>query len=222
MAYDEFGNVTEDTNPGFQPFGFAGGLYDRDTSLVRFGARDYAPLIGKWTAKDPLGFVGGDTDLFGYVANDPVNWVDPLGLYIWHLIDNQGASGYGHAGAIVGQGDYFTYHSFQPMHPGRSEDQGLYIEKRFGSLQAALEYAKNLGYDYYARYDTVDVQADELARSKARTYSGRRYVVIARNCEDMVNDMMNAADLWWIPRPTPNQTFRRNLPLSSSDKVRIR
>jgi RHS repeat-associated protein len=41
MDYDEFGQVITNTNPGFQPFGFAGGLYDRDTKLVRFGARDY-------------------------------------------------------------------------------------------------------------------------------------------------------------------------------------
>lgn len=41
IDYDEFGNITSDTNPGFQPFGFAGGLYDPDTGLTRFGARDY-------------------------------------------------------------------------------------------------------------------------------------------------------------------------------------
>lgn len=35
MDYDEFGTVILDTNPGFQPFGFAGGIYDRDTGLVR-------------------------------------------------------------------------------------------------------------------------------------------------------------------------------------------
>src|SRR5207253_2531440 len=56
MDYDEFGNVINDTNPGFQPFGFAGGLYDRDTKLVRFGARDYDPVIGRWTARDPVLF----------------------------------------------------------------------------------------------------------------------------------------------------------------------
>ncbi len=80
MAYDEFGNVTLDTNPGFQPFGYAGGLYDRDTGLVRFGARDYDPVTGKWTAKDPILFNGGDTNVFGYVANNPVNEKDPKGL----------------------------------------------------------------------------------------------------------------------------------------------
>jgi len=68
-----------DTNPGFQPFGFAGGLYDPQTGLVRFGVRDYDPETGRWTAKDPIGFDGGDTNLYGYVVNDPVNLFDPLG-----------------------------------------------------------------------------------------------------------------------------------------------
>ena len=75
------GNIITDTNPAFEvPFGFAGGLYDRDTELVRFGFRDYDPDIGRWTAKDPLFFVGGDTDIYGYVLNDPTNLIDPLGL----------------------------------------------------------------------------------------------------------------------------------------------
>ena len=51
LDYDEFGNVTRDTSPGFQPFGFAGGLYDTDTTLVRFGARDNDPETGRWTTK---------------------------------------------------------------------------------------------------------------------------------------------------------------------------
>ncbi len=53
---------------------------DRDTGLVHFGFRDYDPATGRWTAKDPIGFNGGDVDLYGYVESDPVNWVDPGGL----------------------------------------------------------------------------------------------------------------------------------------------
>lgn len=79
MSFDEFGRVLTDTNPGFQPFGFAGGLYDRDTGLVRFGARDYDPTTGRWTAKDPIRFAGGDTNLYAYVASDPANQTDPSG-----------------------------------------------------------------------------------------------------------------------------------------------
>ncbi|MEW4366563.1 RHS repeat-associated core domain-containing protein [Aliikangiella maris] len=80
MDYDEFGNVTLDTNPGFQPFGFAGGIYDRDTGLTRFGARDYDPQAGRWTSKDPIRFAGGDSNIYGYVFSDPINLIDPNGL----------------------------------------------------------------------------------------------------------------------------------------------
>lgn len=80
MAYDEYGNVVLDTSPGFQPFGYAGGIHDRDTGLVRFGARDYDPLSGRWTAKDPIGFEGGDANVYAYVHGDPVGWIDPSGL----------------------------------------------------------------------------------------------------------------------------------------------
>ena len=81
IEYDSFGNIINDSNPAFEiPFGFAGGLQDRDTCLVRFGYRDYDPDTGRWTAKDPILFKGGDTDLYGYCLNDPINWVDNLGL----------------------------------------------------------------------------------------------------------------------------------------------
>ncbi|MCB9419049.1 MAG: hypothetical protein H6667_04560 [Ardenticatenaceae bacterium] len=80
LDYDAWGKVTQDTSPGFQPFGFGGGLYDRDTGLVRFGLRDYDPVNGRWTSKDPVGFNAGDTNLYAYVQNDPVNFIDPTGL----------------------------------------------------------------------------------------------------------------------------------------------
>lgn len=57
-------------------FGYAGGLYDEQTKLVRFGARDYNTTTGRWSAKDPIGFNGGDYNLFGYVLTDPINLVD--------------------------------------------------------------------------------------------------------------------------------------------------
>jgi RHS repeat-associated protein len=80
MDYDAWGRVTLDTNPGFQPFGFAGGLNDQGTGLVRFSARDYDPSVGRWTARDPALFGGGDPNLYGYVLGDPVNLSDPEGL----------------------------------------------------------------------------------------------------------------------------------------------
>jgi RHS repeat-associated protein len=56
------------------------GLYDADTGLTRLGARDYDPVPGRWTAKDPILFGGGQADLYVYVGDDPVNWTDATGL----------------------------------------------------------------------------------------------------------------------------------------------
>jgi len=98
LDYDEFGNRTLVTNTGAfptraMPFGFAGGLYDEDTGLVHFGARDYDPVVGRWVSKDPILFGGGQGNLYVYVVNDPINrsdrngkWgvTDLIGLY-WGL-----------------------------------------------------------------------------------------------------------------------------------------
>jgi len=81
LDYDEFGNITQDSNPGFQPFGFAGGLYDQETKLIRFGARDYDSSAGRWAAKDPILFGGRHSNLYGYVLGDPINFSDPSGLW---------------------------------------------------------------------------------------------------------------------------------------------
>ena len=84
IEYDAFGNIINATNPSFTiPFGFAGDFYDQDTGLVRFGLRDYDPDIARWTSKDPIGFKAGYTDLYSYCLNNPINFIDPLGLNSW-------------------------------------------------------------------------------------------------------------------------------------------
>jgi RHS repeat-associated protein len=93
ILFDPFGGIIEDTIPGFRvPLGFAGGLHDRDMGLVRFGWRDYDTFTGRWTAPDPIGDKGGDPDWYGYCLDDPVNGVDPLGLFtdVFYYDDNLG------------------------------------------------------------------------------------------------------------------------------------
>ncbi len=81
LEHDSFGNPLLDTCPYFfLPLGFAGGLVDRHTGLVRFGFRDYDPRTGRFTAPDPLGDTGGDHDPYDYCVDDPVSAFDPLGL----------------------------------------------------------------------------------------------------------------------------------------------
>jgi RHS repeat-associated protein len=76
IDYDEYGVVLSDSNPGFQPFGYAGGIDDREAGLVRFGARDYDPLTGRWLTKDRSRFTTGVWNLYVYVSSDALNIVD--------------------------------------------------------------------------------------------------------------------------------------------------
>ncbi len=108
LDYDEFGNVILDTNPGFQPFGFAGGINDRDTGLVRFGVRDYGPAIARWLAKDPISFDAKDSNIYSYAFGDPINHVDLDGQIVSFLIS-------GVLNAVVNVGvTYLTNSCAQP------------------------------------------------------------------------------------------------------------
>jgi RHS repeat-associated protein len=95
--YSSFGDVTG-MGLSWMPFGFAGGHYDADSGLVRFGVRDYAGGVGRWISKDPIRFLGG-RNMFLYSMGDPVNLADPLGLYteviFWQPV-GWGASSFGH------------------------------------------------------------------------------------------------------------------------------
>jgi RHS repeat-associated protein len=112
MDYDDFGNVLLDTNPGFTPFGFAGGIYDYQTKLLRFGARDYDPETGRWTSKDPIGFRGGLANLYGYTLPDPLNSSDITGKW-WPLV----------VLGIAGIGAWIYNEFFEHPVKGSGEDQ---------------------------------------------------------------------------------------------------
>jgi len=82
MQYDSFGNLLQVRGDVVRlPIGFAGGLLDGDTGLTRFVWRDYDADTGRFTALDPMGAKGGDSDWYCYCVDDPVNRVDAWGLW---------------------------------------------------------------------------------------------------------------------------------------------
>ena len=80
--YNAFGNVTITTQGNIQqPYAFTGREYDTETGMYFYRARYYNPQVGRFVTKDPIGFAGGDVNLYGYVGGNPVNFVDPAGIW---------------------------------------------------------------------------------------------------------------------------------------------
>ncbi|MEZ2228306.1 MAG: RHS repeat domain-containing protein [Microcoleus sp.] len=80
IIYDSFGNVLSQSNPDASSrYLFTGREFDRETGLQFNRARYYDPGTGKFLSEDPIGFDGGDANLYGYVQNSSVNTTDPTG-----------------------------------------------------------------------------------------------------------------------------------------------
>jgi RHS repeat-associated protein len=77
LSYDPWGKVTE-TGSVLSDFTYTGHYYDRPTGMSLAWYRGYDPSLGRWLSKDPIGLKGG-LNLYGYVGNDPSNFLDPAG-----------------------------------------------------------------------------------------------------------------------------------------------
>jgi RHS repeat-associated protein len=154
IAYDPWGKASVLNYGAFaqwqQPFGFAGGLYDEDTGLVRFGARDYDAEVGRWLAKDPILLGGGQTNLYVYAGDDPVNRIDPSGLwdgFVWHSLEvpivespaaGIGAEGIGIVGYDSGTGAYGALVGAGAVHAGSPAVNGEVVRGR--EIQTPIPY----------------------------------------------------------------------------------
>jgi RHS repeat-associated protein len=81
--YDSFGNLQSESNAAVDLlFGFTGRAFDETTGLQNNLNRWLDPKTGNWLSEDPIGFSGGDPNLYGYVGNSPTNSTDPTGLVV--------------------------------------------------------------------------------------------------------------------------------------------
>ena len=77
-SYDSFGNPSNTAFPS--RYQFTGREYDSFSGLQFSRARFYDPNLGRFISEDPIGFRGGDVNLYGYVKNRPLRYRDPRGL----------------------------------------------------------------------------------------------------------------------------------------------
>jgi len=78
--YDPYGNRTKLSGDVDADFGFTGHYHHTPSGLNLALYRAYSPKLGRWLSRDPIGEMGPDgPNLYGYVRNNPINLVDPLG-----------------------------------------------------------------------------------------------------------------------------------------------
>ncbi len=80
-TYDPYGKRSKSQGDLESDFGFTGHYYQQNSALYLTLFRAYDPETCRWLSRDPIG-EGGDLNLYSYVANNPVNYVDPLGLLV--------------------------------------------------------------------------------------------------------------------------------------------
>ena len=127
-TYEPFGKTTATGTASTNAFTYTG-REDDGTGLYYYRARYYHPALQRFVSEDPLGFRGGDVNLYGYVGNSPISFIDPLGLLgvgdvvgmIWNAPNTAIGVAWGMIGVPFGaqvnignNAIQFTNHPFMP------------------------------------------------------------------------------------------------------------
>lgn len=101
-VYDGFGNIVQQNGSLQNPYTYTGREFDSESGLYFYRARYYDPTTGRFITEDPIG-LAGSLNLYVYVDNNAINFIDPIGLLKFKLKDaTVGAFGGGTAGFLRG------------------------------------------------------------------------------------------------------------------------
>jgi len=85
-SYDAFGNQKTENENDTNPFRYSGEYFDTESGLIYLRARYYDPTIGRFISEDPI---KDGLNWYVYCSNNPVMFVDPLGLDPWELFSTK-------------------------------------------------------------------------------------------------------------------------------------
>lgn len=137
----------------------------------RFRARYYNPTTGRFMSSDPIGFAGGDTNLYRYSLNDPINRIDPDGLDSYR-------TNAGHGYLVIddprGSGGRYVF-TYGPKNPS----VGNYLGSLIGlssDAEAGMFYLKKGAPDWFLGAEvpfsrfSQDALADQMTIHRAEDF----------------------------------------------------
>ena len=188
LVYDAFGRVTSESNPAVDSlFLFTARPFDGDTGLQNNLHRWYDPAVGRWLSEDPIGFTGGDGNLYRYARNSSECKVDPDGLkvYEFHGFDTPQslalAIGLEYLvllkspiGWLLGEGGQPTFHFYSQafdFEPRFQQMVSITFNKAFRNhVQPALRNHVNPHGWQHSHFDIFDIVAVNIKESSALSW----------------------------------------------------
>jgi uncharacterized protein RhaS with RHS repeats len=148
--------------------------------LGKKSAKNYVPALGRFLSSDPIGFGGGDTNLYRYVGNNPIRYNDPSGLkYRTCKRKLNGAPGM--AGPFYHE--YIDFDSGSDYSFAPADGEGLFNS-------TSQNKSENPGNDSCGEW-SKDSSNDKMIRDKARQNMTKDYNLNSYNCQDFVGDTLN-------------------------------
>lgn len=136
--------------------------------------------MGRWTAKDPIGFAGGDTNLYSYVGQNPLNYIDPTGLRTRVYIFKDNA---GHVG--VQAGDDSPVLGFYPS----EGTQGLEYLNTPGTIKNDSNRSDIAS---VIEFDTTPEQEAKIRAYYQSQGAKQLYGLVTNNCASFAGGALNA------------------------------
>ena len=156
----------------------------------------YDPKLGRFISEDPIGFAGGDVNLYGYVANSPVNRKDPTGQIGVLIFAGAGLLVAGEAGFhfyLANQADHMKWPNADPK--GRQRHcwvNCMSVRYHLGNPAPAIaasnlkEYV-NLAQHGYRSEHELGV-SDGIGDTKANIEGQAKSLIIWKSCEELCRD----------------------------------
>jgi RHS repeat-associated protein len=203
-TYEPFGTSSVNGQSNTNSYQYTGREND-GTGLDYFRARYYSPSHQRFISEDLIGFTGGDLNLYAYVFNNPLSWIDPSGLDAVITYWPGDAGGYGHIGIGV----------------NTSQTSGFYPETHAICLLVSCNVQGQLRKDaaehpgitpqiIVIRTSAQQDKAMQLAIDQRRLNPGT-YNLYGRNCALFVEDVLKVGNVQNVPNDIRPDWFVTNL-----------